>query len=40
MKRAIKWVVGLVICFIGIFTTPILIGIYIFAIGSSLMNDE
>jgi hypothetical protein len=40
MKRGIKWILGLIICFLGILTTPILIGIYIFAIGSSLMNDE
>jgi hypothetical protein len=40
MKRIIKWIIGLVICIIGILTTPILVGIYIFAIGAALMEDE
>ena len=40
MKRAIKWVFGLILCIIGICTTPILIGIYIFLIGAELMEDR
>jgi hypothetical protein len=40
MRRAIKWVVGLIICIIGVLTTPVLIGIYIFAIGAAMMEDE
>jgi hypothetical protein len=40
MKTAIKWIFGLILCIIGVVTTPVLIGIWIFAIGVSLMKDE
>ena len=40
MKRSIKWIVGLILCIIGIFTSPILIGIYIFMIGAEYMKDH
>jgi hypothetical protein len=40
MRAAIKWIFGLILCIIGIFTSPILIGIWIFFMGVSLMKDE
>ena len=40
MKTGIKWILGLILCIVGVVTSPILIGIWIFGIGVSLMNDE
>gem|GEM_PF-6299113 len=40
MRRAIKWLFGLLLCIIGVLTTPILIGVWIFFVGAAMMEDE
>jgi hypothetical protein len=40
MGRALRWIFGLILCIIGVLTTPILIGILIFFAGASMMEDD